>query len=191
MRKFDCSDRDPAMTARDLAEFRNALRVLFVEEYVLCTTPFRVEGLGVAQTITQVAMEQFKDVKEFHVGKKVFSFWSKVSKKQCTEALKAIGDVSGDVMERLNADFAPDDLYMCLEAMDLGAWGSALVAAKQGQECISAAASSQDQTDRRQLHGDCVAVAWQRHDGTAVAWQRQRHGNNTNDDSMTIAWQSD
>ena len=139
-----------------------------MEEYVLCTTPFRVEGLGVAQTITQVAMEQFKDLKEFHVGKKVFSFWSKVSKKQCTEALTAIGDVSRDVMNRLDADFAPNDLYMCLEAMDLGAWGSAL-AATQGQECISAAASSQDQTDRRQLHGDYVAVAWQRHDGTAVA----------------------
>lgn len=116
------ADHDPARTRRDLQEFSQTMRALFIDGYVLCDAQHDVPHLGPAKTISQVAMEQCREMKEFHYGTKVWTLWGQTSHKECTESMAAISTVVQDMLARLEADFHSHDLYMSFGAMDVAAW---------------------------------------------------------------------
>jgi hypothetical protein len=61
MRKYDVNDKDPTSERRDLDEYRDLLKKLFTDCYILCA-PESPERLSVpslpAKTITQIVMDQ-------------------------------------------------------------------------------------------------------------------------------------
>ena len=144
IRTWDRHDRDPAEASRTLTDFRNTLHTLFVEGYILCDpgghgegSPNRpdlctIAGLGPAKTITQIALEQCEDMLVVNVGAKQKRLWSRTSHADCTVVMAEMKSIVGDVMARLDADFATNDLYMCLRAFDLREWSQLLAAGRAG-----------------------------------------------------------
>ncbi len=62
LRYFDVSDHDPARTATEVEGFVKALRCLFVEGYVLCSSgETEIPGLGARKTLAQIALENIEE----------------------------------------------------------------------------------------------------------------------------------
>ena len=131
IREFDVSDRDPSRTAARLCCFEDTLRKLFVDGYILVPTgewpssdapaaPQEHQG----KTITQIIFEQLEDMSTLRYGSKLMVLWNRVSKEEAQTALREIGQIVEDCLERLRVDFGTD-LYMTLEALDIRAWHGA------------------------------------------------------------------
>jgi hypothetical protein len=122
LRKFDVTDHDPVVTHRVYQEFKATMHTLFIDGYVLCNADVEVPGLGAAKTITQIAMDQCKEVHEFHYGQKVWSIWGPASKQECEQSLAEMRTVVQTMLARMDADFHPHDLLNNFSAMDLEYW---------------------------------------------------------------------
>eukprot|EP00972_Heterocapsa_arctica_P004278 636161-Heterocapsa_arctica.AAC.1 len=112
LRRFDVADHDPVVASRDYKEFKDTMRTLFIDGYVLCNAQEEVPGLGAAKTITHIVMDQCKELREFHYGKKVWTIWGPASLKQCKESMAAMRSVVQDMLDRMDADFHTHDLLM-------------------------------------------------------------------------------
>ena len=128
LRLWDTSNRDPALAASSLADFEDILRTLFVKGHIMLDCAQEVAGLGVAKTITQIAMEQCQDMIKIRWGSRTKYLWSKTSKDECASVLAEIRSIVEDMLSRLAADFHTRDLYMSVEALELSAWQSVLAA---------------------------------------------------------------
>ena len=99
----------------------------FVRGYILCDSgDGTTAGVGAAssvpKTITQIALEQCEDMLTVTVGTKRKSLWSRVSRGEALAVMGEINSVVQDVIDRLDADFTDNSLYLCFEAFDLSAW---------------------------------------------------------------------
>ena len=146
MRKFDVADRDPAKTVVDLEEFELTLRRLFVDGYIAVApagwSPYssrddpaasRDRGAegdpasprdrgNEAKTLTHVIFDELREVNELRYGDKVHVFFRDTDKDLCKDSIRRIGEVVKDCLARVRADFAPSDLYMAFEVMDMKQW---------------------------------------------------------------------
>ena len=77
LRLWDTSNRDPALAASSLADFEDILRTLFVKGHIMLDCAQEVAGLGAAKTITQIAMEQCRDMIVIRWGSRKKYLWSK------------------------------------------------------------------------------------------------------------------
>ena len=130
LRYFDVHDHDPARTAQQVQQFTTTLRQLFIEGYVLCSEgETEVPGWGVRKTLSQIAVENMEEPLILTYGKRSWSLWGKrVDWHDCKEALASIRGVAKDVIDRLNAEFHEQDLYMAYRAFDLDAWAKVVSA---------------------------------------------------------------
>ena len=129
IRQWDRPDRDPATAGQLLQKFRDDLKILFVDGYILCDPNQEGNSLGdtaglpsaspagaerhsddLPMTITQIAMEQCLDGVEVQVGSDVRRLWGKASKKESMQAMAEMKSVAQDVVRRLDADFSDLDL---------------------------------------------------------------------------------
>ena len=143
IRLWDKPDKDPATSAKDIAEFRHLLHVLFVQGYILCMPgdPDDAHGDGepplerpggtagrCGRTITQIAFEQLLQAEELEVdvmGRKKRMWWRQ-DKEAVLDMMKEVKSAVQGALGRLDADFAPNSLYLCFEVFDLAAWQTIL-----------------------------------------------------------------
>ena len=125
--------KDSSLTADAIGEFKDRLRTLFVEGYILCEPePLALAApQGTAKTLTQIAMEQFEDAQEFQCGTEVITLSTRTCRTQIEAAMAQMKSVVTDVIKRLDVDFSAHDLYLSFQAMNLKCWQHAL-AAPQG-----------------------------------------------------------
>jgi hypothetical protein len=131
------------MSAAKLREFEIMLRKLFVEGWILMDpsaskVPAAPQGpsqqgpcdplLDGKKTITQVIYEQLEEMVEIRYGNSLKVLWNQVSKNECAESLREIGQIVEDTLQRLHVDFGDNDLYMAFEAMHVCAWRGASAA---------------------------------------------------------------
>ena len=126
LRRFDQADPDPALTSSVLADFADKVRLLFIDGHVLMEPD--EPGL---KTLTQIVLEQCSDIRHFRYGERVKVLWSKTTKEDVQETMREIATVVTDMLDRIWADFAENDLYMQLQAMDVEAWA---LAQQQGRD---------------------------------------------------------
>ena len=143
MRKFDVADRDPAKTVVDLEEFELTLRRLFVDGYIAVAPagwsssrddPAASRDRGAVgdpadrgnddegKMLTHVVFDELREVNELRYGDKVHVFFRDTDKDLCKDSIRRIGEVVKDCLARVRADFAPSDLYMAFEVMDMKQW---------------------------------------------------------------------
>ena len=138
LRKFDVADRDPARTVVELQEFELTLRKLFVEGYIAVAPagwsphssrddPAASRDRGArgdpeAKTLTHVVFDELREVNELRYGDKVHVLFRDTDKGACQDSIRRIGEVVTDCLARVRADFAPSDLYMAFEVMDMKQW---------------------------------------------------------------------
>ena len=62
---------------------------------------------------------------EIRYGTSLKVLWNQVSKSECAESLREIGQIVEDTLQRLHVDFGDHDLYMAFEAMHVCSWRGA------------------------------------------------------------------
>ena len=140
IRLWDQPDKDPATSAKDIAEFRHLIDVLFVKGYILCDPgdadgESPLERLGgtaghCGRTITQIAFEQLMQAEHSHVtvmGRQKRMWW-RGNKEAVLDMMKEVKCAVQGAFERMDADFSPNSLYLCFEVFDLAAWQTILKA---------------------------------------------------------------
>ena len=142
IRLWDKQDKDPATSAKDIAEFRHLLHVLFVQGYILCEPGDRddahgdgeppLERLGgtagrCGRTITQIAFEQLQaEELEVDVMGRKKRMWWRQDKQAVLDLMVEVKSAVQGALGRLDADFAPNSLYLCFEVFDLATWQTIL-----------------------------------------------------------------
>ena len=80
---------------------------------------------------------------EIRYGTSLKVLWNQVSKSECAESLREIGQIVEDTLQRLHVDFGDHDLYMAFEAMHVCAWRGAsqakMILLRQKTRCLHAA----------------------------------------------------
>ena len=83
-------------------------------------------GFICLKTITQIAMEQLLEGADVHVdvmGKRK-QLMSRADKKGVLDMMAEVKSAVEASLERLEAEFLTNSLYLCLEVFDLAAWKS-------------------------------------------------------------------
>ena len=137
IRQWDVTDRDPATATSILNDFRNEMNTLFVKAYILVdpndpaskgSAPVLRDTAGASgnllkpKTLTAIAMEQCLDSVKVRVDGEVKQLWYRKSITEAKEVMAEVKSVASDVLQRLDADFSTNALYLCFEAFDLGIW---------------------------------------------------------------------
>ena len=134
------ADRDPARTVVELQDFELTLRKLFVEGYIAVAPsdwsadPAASRDRGAVgdpadrgnddegKMLTHVVFDELREVNELRYSDKVHVLFRATDKDACLSSIKRIGEVVQDCLARVRADFAPSDLYLALEVMDMKQW---------------------------------------------------------------------
>ena len=145
IRQWDSPDRDPATATRILNDFRENVRVLFVEGYILCdpeTTPPRHRGVSneALKTISQIVFEQLLEGVDIDVNGETKRLWGATSKSAILSVMADVKSAVAAMLDRLDADFASNSLYLCFEAFDLDAWRPLLKADRDNPDGENASA---------------------------------------------------
>ena len=146
---MDIADRDPAVTARELEDLEFTLHKLFIDAYILVRPPPRdhpaasqgevanpgreasqdlranasLVSTGGPLTLTSVVCDQLEEIVEYRYGKySHILFRPNSDKHKLEDSLASLSIVVRDCLERMRADFADQDLYMCFGAMDVRCW---------------------------------------------------------------------
>ena len=145
---MDRADRDPALTATELEGLEFTLRKLFCEAYILLRPPppkdpaapqgeaanhelvapqglranASLESTGGPLTLTSVVCDQLEDMVEYRYGPHSHVLFRRCDRHKVQESLASQASVVEDCLDRMRADFANQDLYMCFGAMDLRSW---------------------------------------------------------------------
>ena len=112
-------------TSGELRQYYDTMKRLFLDGYIMCPVSDSrtggVPGLGdlPSKTLTQIAMEQFKDFVEISYGDKRKVLWSRTSKEECAESLAQIQSITRDQLDRLRAGFLDSEVYMCMRVLSL------------------------------------------------------------------------
>ena len=148
LRGLDRADRDPAVTARELEGLTFTLRKLFCDAYILVRPPPRdhpaasqgeaanpgreasqglranasLESTGGPLTLTSVIRDQLEDMVEYRYGQRAHVLHSHFDRHKVEETLSSLASVVDDCLDRMRADFADQDLYLCFGAMDIRSW---------------------------------------------------------------------
>lgn len=129
IRAWDKPNRDPATSSKILAQFREEVDALFVRGYILCEPG----GSGdiaepseslepPAKTITQIAYEQLQENVIVQVMGREKRMWNDTSKKSVLAVMAEVKVAVAAMLDRLDADFSQNSLYLSFEAFHLDAW---------------------------------------------------------------------
>ena len=147
LRCFDVHDHDPATAARQVEDFTNKLRLLFVEGHIVrapagassastpgsastsaapgsASTSAAPEPEPQSKTLTQIALAAVKEPFVVSYGRRTWTLWSREFHwSNCRGAMRSMQQVAQDVIDRLSAEFDTGDLYLAYRLFDLALWG--------------------------------------------------------------------
>ena len=122
VRRFDCSEHDPAHTHRQAKHFLRRMKLLFAEGHVLVDLPPGSPG----ETCATMAVTQAKEFGKLYYMDRCIELWPPNARSGVERALASMKDVVSAVADRVGAEFQKDSLQMQFAAFDLRLWHLAM-----------------------------------------------------------------
>ena len=182
IREVDVNAKDPATTRVLLDRWKFAARTLFSSGRIVC-----MPGDGAGKTATLLALEQVDRLGVVPCGGRTLHFLDRSPTRALAAGLSVLKDVVEAAVERIDADFRPDDLYMAFGVFHLASWSTLLQILPGSIEAATTGAAFRMRRDwrhiwdafgssRRIVDGWSLAVliaARQRDDLTRMRLQRK------------------